>query len=169
MNEHYIDQWLRSEEELILMIRPSWYRYRWSLGGSFIGLTFAFFLFIPLRVQGFWGFGVFFFFVILACGFLVRTMIVRRRTIVLLSNERLIDIDQRRLFERHVAEFALSDITDVRYYQKGMVATMLHIGSVVIDAPSRRGRMEIRDIVDPARVQVAITDMCHKINKNESD
>jgi len=49
-----------------------------------------------------------------------------------LTNERVIDIVQKGLFKREIAEFKLNKVQDVAFEVKGIIPTLLHYGDVRI-------------------------------------
>lgn len=89
----------------------------------------------------------------------------------LVTNDRIIDIDQKGIFKREVNELAVSNIQDVNYKQNGLLPSMLGYGDVVI----KTGSIEIgstnentvngfvfENCPEPARIAGIISDLFHK-------
>lgn len=76
--------------------------------------------------------------------------------IYLLTNLRLIDIDQKKLFHRAVAEAPLSNVQDVSFELKGIMPTILNYGKVFVQTASVTTEIAVEDVMDPQSVQQAI-------------
>ncbi|OGZ98823.1 MAG: hypothetical protein A3C07_00620 [Candidatus Sungbacteria bacterium RIFCSPHIGHO2_02_FULL_47_11] len=55
-----------------------------------------------------------------------------------ITNERLIDIEQRGLFNREVSEIPLNRIQDVTIQETGIIETLLHFGTIKIQTAGER-------------------------------
>lgn len=73
-----------------------------------------------------------------------------------LTNLRLIDIDQHRIFHRTVAELPVDMVQDVRFDVRGPLATLLSFGNVTIETTGGGTSFELEQVTDPQSVQQAI-------------
>lgn len=76
--------------------------------------------------------------------------------IYILTSQRLIDIDQRRLFHKLVAEIPLENIQDVIYEVRGINQTIFNFGTVKVQTASGKTVSSMDGINDPLSVQQAI-------------
>lgn len=153
MMKDYGAKYIRFDEAVFERIQPSFLHYRKRFLVSAGLLLLAFFLAYPLFA---WGrMGVLFFCILLAASVLntLTTLLIRSMTVFLVTNRRIIDIDRTGLFEKHVAEIDLEHIQDIRYTTKGIVASLFSVGTITVQATPGRGRIQLVDVHQPARVQ----------------
>lgn len=74
----------------------------------------------------------------------------------ILTNQRLVDVDQKKLFYRAVAEAPISNIQDVSFEMRGIVQTFLNYGTVIVQTASVSTRIDMVGMTDPQAVQQAI-------------
>jgi membrane protein YdbS with pleckstrin-like domain len=75
----------------------------------------------------------------------------------IVTDQRVIDVDQRGFFGREVAEAALDKIQDVSYRQRGPLQMMFGYGTVFLKTAGSGTTLELRDMVDPKGVHHMIT------------
>ncbi|MFC1598305.1 PH domain-containing protein [Patescibacteria group bacterium] len=156
MFQKYLLKSIGYDEAVIRIFRSSLVHYRWSLLG-YSGLVIASFFFLyPLQSFGRWGWLIFLILIIIALLGLIKTFLVWSLNVFILTNRRIIDIDRRKFFEKHVAECPLENIQDIRYNQRGVIATLFKIGSVIIDSGSAKGHIEMPDVPEPEAVKELI-------------
>ncbi len=80
--------------------------------------------------QGLWGPSVFWSLIFIGAIFAVRYWIIWRKDILVITNQRIIDINQKNLFDKEVAEINFHKVRDVIYQVKGMLATVFDFGRV---------------------------------------
>lgn len=68
------------------------------------------------------------------------------------SNERIVDIDQVGLLFHEVSELNIETIEDVTSQTKGLVGNLLNYGTVFVQTAGATERFEFYNISDPARV-----------------
>jgi membrane protein YdbS with pleckstrin-like domain len=66
-----------------------------------------------------------------------------------ITNKRVIDIEQKGFFSRHISSFPLERIQDVTYDAQGFIATFLHFGTLRIQTASITNDFFIRQIPNP--------------------
>jgi len=92
-----------------------------------------------------------------AAGFLIMLIIIGYSwigwyySIFIISSERLIQIRQKGFFDRSVTDISHNKIQSVNYEVKGLVATMFHFGTIVVQ--TYVGDLVLRYIHDPQEVQ----------------
>lgn len=151
-----ISRSIHIDEAVIQVIRPSLFYYRGKIFFCLLLLLGGCFFFYPLHTLGVWGDRIFLFLMLAALFGCARIVILWLLNVALLTNKRIIDMDQPRLFERHVSECPLAHIQEIRYNTKGLWRTLFVVGTVVIDAGSGRGRIELVDIPKPQAVKELI-------------
>lgn len=169
MFDRYYLKSIRVGESIIHVHRPSLLYYRWALF-VFVGIILlATFFLYPLQTFGFIGWVTFICLLILGVLGLVRTLIIWQLSVFVITNQRLIDKDQRGLFEKHVAECPLDKIQDIRYNKKGIVATLFNIGTVLVDSANPKGHIEIVYVPRPDVVKEHIMKAVQQHNSKNRD
>jgi len=94
MSQSYLERQLRDGEELLTIVRRSPIAHIWGWVSGTFSIIAGFFFLYPLIHQGLWGrIGL----LLLLLGgtfILVRTIILNRMNIFVLTSERVVDIDQ---------------------------------------------------------------------------
>lgn len=122
---------------------------------------------IILAVIIFFGFN-FNTFLVLILGVVVAIIIVASNLyrwyndLYLVTDRRLINVDQNSIFSRSVDETALDLIQDVTYEVKGLIPTMLNIGRVAIQTAGSVQDIHIDFAPNPAAIQLNITRAFHE-------
>jgi membrane protein YdbS with pleckstrin-like domain len=152
MSDNYGSKFVRFDEAVFERIQPSFLHYRKQFAWGIALLLLSFFLLYPFLLIGATGF--FLFLIVFGSAALVfaRMLFMRSRTIAIVTNQRIIDIDRTGLFEKRVAEIELGHIQDIRYTAKGVLASVFGYGTVTVQAEVGRGRIELVNIPDPADV-----------------
>jgi len=76
--------------------------------------------------------------------------------ISIVTNQRVIKVNQRGLFAREISEAEIERIQEVSTRIVGPIHTMLNFGDVDIDTASDNGKIDLKDVSDPYNVQQAI-------------
>jgi len=74
----------------------------------------------------------------------------------IVTNQRVIKIDQAGLFNRMISEAEIHRIQEISTEIKGPLRTMLNFGTVRIKTASDDSRLDLSDVTDPYDVQQAI-------------
>ena len=77
----------------------------------------------------------------------------------ILTDQRLIDIDQNDLFSRRVNEMPLDRIQDVTYEVIGLLPTLFHFGKVIIKTAGPEKDIVIETIPNPQQVAEEISNV----------
>lgn len=73
--------------------------------------------------------------------------------ILILTNERLVDVDQRGYFSRQVSSLLLSRVEDVTTNVHGILASMLRVGTLKVQSAGASPEFIIRGIPHPDRLR----------------
>jgi len=87
-------------------------------------------------------------------------------TYCIVTNERIINIEQSGIFSRRVSEVELKDILNVFYEIKGMASTLLNFGDITIDTSgSDSNFLVLKNFENPHFIHEKITHL-HKTAKD---
>jgi Bacterial PH domain len=98
-------------------------------------------------------------------------------SIQIVTDKRLIDIDQRGLFQREVNELSIDKVEDVSYKQNGIFGAVFNYGHVTVQTAAEvstesnkssaiSGGFLFENVPSPAEVHAIISDMYHR-SKNQ--
>ena len=123
-----------------------------------ISKLFSLFLFLSL---GWWLIAWFWFFIIWTNFYL---------DVWVVTDKRIIDVEQFSLFSRDISEIRLDKIQDVTIEVKGFLPTMLHFGDIHVQTASAGREFIIRNVPNPYQAKdkiLALTDaVSQKNSKN---
>lgn len=155
MRDEYSFRGQREDEDVLAVIKQNaWVFARTGLY-ILIGANVCVFSFILFGAQGVFSY-LLLIFVVLA-GFLVLyRWYLWTNSIYILTNERIIEIEQNSLFHRIITEIELDRIQDITTEQKGAIQTFLNFGSIHIKTASANTGMELKEVTDPYDVQQQI-------------
>jgi hypothetical protein len=154
---------LKDEERVVGVIRhyPLVYAFR-----MFVALTLVsapFFFMIPLfslRPLGLpVGPIVFALSILVGLYLALRSFMVWYWNAFVLTNLRVIDVDQRGLFDRTVSEAVYDRIQDVSYHVKGVWGTMLRYGTIIVQTAGATTNLELYYVHDPKEIHHVITEL----------
>ncbi len=159
MFEHHITKNLREREEVVEIIRRAPIVEAGRMGLAILLILAPFFFLFPLFRWGSWGVAVLF--VSLGAGVVlaIRTLYVWSVNVFVLTNERIVDIDQRGFFSTVVSSSSYDKIQDVSFSVRGLWSTLLHIGSIEIQTAGSDIRLELSGVKDPQRVQERLAEV----------
>lgn len=80
-----------------------------------------------------------------------------------ITNKRVVDIDQKSLFSRTTATLNLDKIQDVRVNVGGILRTVLHIGTIHIQTAGAETVFVIPDASSPEKVKNTIINLYHSV------
>lgn len=153
MFELYHTKNLQEGEEIRLVVRRYPLTMFWpGLLCSLLILLPFFFLF-PLLKLGSWGMAIFFGVGLVGVIAALRLIVLYWYNALLITNRRVIDIDQRGFFHRVVSETTYDKVQDVSIAVRGIAQTLLRCGSVQIQTAGSQANIEVRDVQHPAKVQ----------------
>jgi hypothetical protein len=162
----YLGVELHSDEEVKSVVRQftASLLAPFTIGGILIAI--AFFLFVPLWNLRVWKFdihiaGQTIFFLMLAFGFLyaLRAYIVWHGTMLLITNQRIIDVDRRGFFDRIVSEVPYESLSDVSYRSKGFIEMTANIGTITFQLFSGNENVSFSRLINPAALHKQILEL----------
>jgi uncharacterized membrane protein YdbT with pleckstrin-like domain len=109
--------------------------FAYFFGGLFIGCALGLLIFTPSWIS--WHFSIF-----------------------IITDQRFIQITQKGLFHRAVADLGLSQIQSVNYEVAGLQETLLGFGTIKMQ--TYVGDLEIRDVHHPAKIQKKLLNILRK-------
>ncbi len=166
--------YLEPKEKILLEVRKHWFVF---LAES-IGLTLLVLLpIILLLILGLFydlhlTLKIFSIFGFLYCGWLTLIWIYffviwtdYYLDVWIITNNRIIDIDQKAIFHREVSSFHLDKIQDVSVEVSGLIPTLLNFGNLHVQTASDNREFVIRNAANPGVVKEFILRQCQKIHK----
>lgn len=96
---------------------------------------------------------------IIALAWIVATLWILRNLYVwsidsmVITNQRLIDVDQRGLLSREISECPLETIQDIRTLQRGLGAHIFGYGTIKVQTASRDEHFELTHVRHPLQMQ----------------
>ena len=79
--------------------------------------------------------------------------------VYIVTNERIVDIEQNGFFKRKISELHLHQVQDVNAQVKGAFATMLHYGDIHIQTAGERENFIFKAVPNPYRISKIIVDL----------
>lgn len=158
---------LKDDETVLRVARNSWLVHAPRLALGFLLVVSAFFLMYPLLRFGYVGLGVFL--VSVLAGTLVgcQALVFWYWNVFIVTDRRLVDVDQRGFFRRSVAEAPYEKVRDVTYSVNGLVRSLLRLGSV--RAETDGSFLELRDVHDPRGIHQLITETAGRRRAHGAD
>ena len=77
----------------------------------------------------------------------------------IVTNERLIDVEQKSFFNRVTSELELDKIQDVKVEVKGVLPTLFKYGSVFVQTAGTNRNFHVQDIKNPTAVKDVIIEL----------
>lgn len=88
--------------------------------------------------------------------------------VLVMTNDRLVDIDQNSLFSRTVAEVDLYQVQDATSEVKGIFATLFNYGNVIIQTAGALPKFTLHNIPNPHEIRQKILDLSAEDKKYHS-
>lgn len=158
----YFDQFLKEDEDLIRVVRRFWLANIFPIVFSAFLLLACFFILAFLWSNGLWGqigWGVFLFVSVILN---IRTWVIVFFDSLLVTDRRVVDVDQKGLFSRVVTEVQYTKVQDVSYTVKGVFETVFRLGTLVIQTASAKVNIEMKHVRKPQELQHIITDLTER-------
>lgn len=143
---------LKENEKIIAIVR----RYGLTFFGHFllIALIFGagFFFMFWLFKHGWWGQSIFGVIILTGLYTLIRTLIRWRKTMLIITSHRVIDIEQKSLIEKIISEVPYDQIEDIAGRTKGIFGTVFRYGRLTIQTGGGKVRIIVDRVKQPAHV-----------------
>jgi len=157
----------RPDEHLIFDLR----RHPAVLFRSFLGLALSLAIpFFVLRSGGVvgWRGDFLLVFFLLFFLFLIRSLFTYFRSCYILTDQRLIKIEQKDFFHQLLSEVALDKVQETTCEIKGPVAALFDFGDVVLSLyPANEKKIVLEAIEEPKKVQQQINNLVNDFNKQK--
>ncbi|MDQ5950403.1 MAG: hypothetical protein QG585_345 [Patescibacteria group bacterium] len=85
-----------------------------------------------------------------------------RLDVWVITNQRIIDIDQRGLFNRDVATVRFESVVDIKAHVGGLIGTFLHFGTIEIQTAGAVKEFTMRSVYYPEKAKDVIYKVVHK-------
>jgi hypothetical protein len=157
---------LKPEEELLSIVHESSCAYLLKFGFLGVWVILPFFFLFPLMRGGVPGFVLFLCLLLPGLYFLARTYKKWSGTALVITDKRIIDINQKHLFERKVSEVHYRHVEDVIYRVKGVVPTLCKYGDLRMKIVGERADIVFHRVRRPERVKNLIQDL-RKVSKGK--
>ena len=89
--------------------------------------------------------------------------------IIIVTNQRVVDIDQEQLFSRPIAELSLMDVEDVRSDVTGVFQTILNYGDIEIQTAGTNANFVAENLRHPREVVAIVSDLAQQAKENVPD
>lgn len=159
-------QELKEGEKVIKIVHKHWGSFLLPAVKIFLAFTIPFFLSAFLFSNSI---GLIIF-IILFIGALIYTIHLWMNwyfDLFVLTNQRLINIDQKGIFTREVSEATYKNVQGATYELSGLFAMLFNYGTVKIQAIGIKDLVKIESAEDPKRLQELILDIKDKAAENE--
>lgn len=150
---------LKDNERVKMEIRRYGLTYFWSWFFIIILFGIPFFFLFWLLQQGWWGQTLLILPLTVGFFLLVRTIFMTQKNVTILTTHRIIDIDQRGFFHKHVSDAAYDQIEDVAGSIKGFCGTVFRYGDVSIDTGSKHTEIVLDRVKRPLDIQRRINEL----------
>ena len=159
---------VREDEEVRQIIRANPVKYWLSIIFSLIFIIGPFFFLYPLMQFRFWGLAAFSGALLLGIVLSIRTWFLWYRNMLIITDQRLVDVDQKKIFHRVVSEVYYSNIQDVSFAIKGILPTLFRFGTLVVQTAANNETIEIDGIRRPEKLQAVIVKLQGEFVKKQS-
>ncbi|MBU0707154.1 PH domain-containing protein [Patescibacteria group bacterium] len=165
MLDSYFIKHLKEGEEAVRVVRRHYMTYAFQIFVSVIIVLIPFFFMWPLFRLGAWGVFGFVLIILVGIFYFWRQTIIYYMNGLVITKNRIIDFDQRGLFERVVSETTYDKIQDVSFSIKGFLPTILNFGDLGIQTAGTQANLEIKSIDNPKEIQDVIVNIQKDIIK----
>lgn len=152
----YLSKMLREGEVVIQVVRRSPYAMIGRLIIILVFLCAPFFFLVPLFHLATWGVWLFVGLIVFGCGFALRTGLLYVFNALVITTERVLDLDQRGVFQRTVSDASYARIQDVSFSVKGIWQTLFHYGTLTIETAGSSTHIVVPGVHHPEAVHDAI-------------
>ena len=149
---------LKDDEKILRIVRNYWLVYLPQIILGFVLIAAALFLMLPLLHYGWPGVILLFAAVAMGLYYFFRTAIIWYWNVFIITNLRIVDVNQYSLFKRSVAEVTYEKIQDVTYSVDGFLQAVFNFGVVHLETAAKGTALELPDVHDPKDVNHLITE-----------
>lgn len=150
---------LKEGERVVRIVRRTPLVVFPSAALAFLCVAAPFFFMIPLFAFKTWGAILFALAVFTGAAMALRTFITWYWNAFVITDRRVIDVDQRGFFERVVSEAPFEKIQDVSYAVRGIWGTIFGFGTIVIQTAGTNVNLELPQVRGPKDIHHLITEL----------
>ncbi|MBU0646436.1 hypothetical protein KJ611_03100 [Patescibacteria group bacterium] len=167
-NLHKIIQ-LKPNEEIVAVVHQALAPHFHKFVLAFLLVLLPFFFLFPLFKAG--ALGILGFLILLASTLYIfgRVFVKWANTVLVITDRRIIDVDQKALFDRLVSEAPFGQIDDVSHRIKGVAPTIFRYGQIKVQMSGNAADIIFSRIKQPARVHDLIQDLRQVIKDEDRD
>jgi len=148
----YLNYELNEDEKLIALIRKHWITLTLPLAKAIVAI--AVIAILAQKLFEFeYGKEIVFVWIITSILYAVHEIIIWYLDCYIITNKRIIDIDQKNIFRRIVAEVGIENIQEVVYLTNGPLETILGYGTVNVKTSSNGSMIGMEQIPNPVEVK----------------
>ncbi len=157
----------RSQEKVFLLLRRHWFTYFGFVAVSFI-MSIPVFILIAYWINnpdyfsgriGNIAIIAVFAYTLFTLGLMLYGFIDYYLDVYIVTNERIVNIEQNGFFRREISELNLHQVQDVSAKVNGFFPTMMHYGNIYIQTAGERENFIFKSIPNPYKVSKLIVDL----------
>lgn len=146
-----------NEDEIILkVVRQSWTQLFIKLFLPIILVVGDFFMLFTFFSFGLVGVVIFGSILTLAILIGLRSLVIWYFQSLIITSQKIVDLDQQGLFKKTVSSANLSDIQDVFYETNGPIQAIFKVGDIKFKLNDGKTRIDARNIPQPQKIQKII-------------
>jgi len=150
---------LKPEEQVVAIVHQSLMPQAGRVAVLVLNFLLPFFFMFPLWRSGIIGVAIFLAWLGVAVYLLVRLFFRFANTVLVITDRRVVDVDQKAIFDRVVSEAPFAQIDEVTYRIQGVAPTIFRYGQVNLSLSGNAANIEFTRVKYPARVHGLIQDL----------
>lgn len=159
-----LEQQLLPNEQIIVIIREYIITKFFSLSVLSVIYLSLFFTMYFLFSLGSWGVLVFFLGLAIVVFFIVRLLTMWYLDTMIVTDLRLLDIEQSGIFSKRVQEIPWPSVADIQYQQRGLFATLCGYGTIFIYTSLLPEPIELQHVYHPKQIRDIISEHAKQTN-----
>lgn len=149
---------LKDDERVLRIVRNYWLVYLPQLVLSFLLIAAVLFLLLPLMSLGWAGLVIVLAALAMGAYYGARTLIIWYWNVFIVTNLRIVDVNQHGFFRRTVAEVSYDKVQDITYSIDGFWHSLFNFGVVHLETAGGGAALELPDVRDPKEVNHLLTE-----------
>jgi len=147
---------LEENEEIIEVVKPNFLIYWWGyLLGILIIVCSAYFLFWFLS-HDLWGKVLLGVSIFIGCFLFLRAYLLNSGNALIITNNRVVDVNKESLFSENIYSLNFSDIKDVAIEKRGFKSILFKLGNILIESKTGQFVLDLNGLSNPSRIQSLI-------------
>ncbi|MAF14202.1 MAG: hypothetical protein CMI53_04930 [Parcubacteria group bacterium] len=160
---------LNDDENVIKIVRQRSLQLFQSIIIPIILIILPFFFLYPLFNWGNKGIILFSSLVFIGLIWLIRNVVIWYLQIFIITDKRVVDIDQKGMFRKTVSDIPLTKVGDVFYQVNGIWQTIFRIGNIYLVLTDSKTKIEIKNIAQPSKTQQLVLQLKDDFLKQAKD